>query len=253
MQTHQKQAPIFVVNLDRSSDRWKKISSQLDQLDLSYERISAVDGATLKDYQYGFDVKKFSLIAQHTLVAGEAGCSYSHIAIWRRIIEDKLPYAIVLEDDSTINSNFEAFVKDSAYRDFDYLKFDTDPENYPYAINPIDSTTVNGIERIECDPIPYGTVGYAISQKGASVFLSAATNMYYPVDVLPQFTFPYTKQGITGIPLVNHELQDSMIPNRTFLELSLGEKLQTFWIKLSGRFVLRKISVLFRSIKVRFL
>ena len=159
----------------------------------------------------------------------------------------------MLEDDSTINPNFKKFVKDSAYNGFDYLKFDTDPESYPYAINTIDSTTVNGIERLECDPISYGTVGYAISQKGAKVFLNAATNMYYPVDVLPQFTFPYTKQGITGARLVNHELQDSMIPNRTFLELNLKKKLQTFWIKLSGRFFLRKISVLFRSIKVRFL
>lgn len=39
--------PVFVINLDKSTERMAKISERLNQLGISYERIPAVYGADL--------------------------------------------------------------------------------------------------------------------------------------------------------------------------------------------------------------
>lgn len=43
----EKDIKIFIVNLDRSTDRYNNISKQFDNNNLSYERFSAVDGYNL--------------------------------------------------------------------------------------------------------------------------------------------------------------------------------------------------------------
>lgn len=45
---YEKHIRVFVVNLDRSADRYKVISKQLDNNNLVYERFSAVNGYNLQ-------------------------------------------------------------------------------------------------------------------------------------------------------------------------------------------------------------
>ncbi|MFV9957086.1 MAG: glycosyltransferase family 25 protein [Rickettsia conorii subsp. raoultii] len=122
----EKDIKIFIVNLDRSTDRYNNISKQFDNNNLFYERFSAVDGYNLSITDAGgkrftgLDVKNNpallsldngytvlcpseninyysdSKILNHTLTAGELGGYCSHREIWFKMVKDNIPYALII-------------------------------------------------------------------------------------------------------------------------------------------------------------
>jgi glycosyl transferase, family 25 len=87
----------YVVNLARSLDRRAHITRELQKTGLAYEIVTAVDGRAL-------DMADVALIDPSFIVsgvfpAGSAGCALSHLNIYRKIIEDGLDVALILEDD----------------------------------------------------------------------------------------------------------------------------------------------------------
>jgi GR25 family glycosyltransferase involved in LPS biosynthesis len=75
---------VVVINLDRRPDRMEKLVPQLEELDIEYERFSAIDAKEL-------DVKPY--------VAG----TMSHVAVWKKYKGQKV---LVLEDDALFCDNF---------------------------------------------------------------------------------------------------------------------------------------------------
>lgn len=91
---------IFVINLARSTERRACIEIQLSHLNLEYEIIEAVDGSQLS-YT---DIMKETRPLNYALSCGEIGCALSHINIYRRIVSECIPMALILEDDALIDS-----------------------------------------------------------------------------------------------------------------------------------------------------
>jgi GR25 family glycosyltransferase involved in LPS biosynthesis len=75
---------VVVINLDRREDRLEKISIQLDNLGITFERFSAIDGKA-----EGID----------PIVAG----TMSHTQVWKKYQGKKI---LVLEDDALFVDNF---------------------------------------------------------------------------------------------------------------------------------------------------
>jgi len=75
---------VVVINLDRREDRLEKISTQLDNLGITFERFSAIDGKA-----EGID----------PIVAG----TMSHTQVWKKYQGKKI---LVLEDDALFVDNF---------------------------------------------------------------------------------------------------------------------------------------------------
>lgn len=227
---------VYVINLEKSADRWQQISSNLDELGIQYERIEAVYGKDLSDFTQGFDTKRFHLESGHQLVPGEAGCSGSHINIWQKMVDEHIDQAVVLEDDAIVTQAMCDVLEDLMDNNsFDYLKLEhSDPHvdtllksknlDYWNTKQKVEGRTVLSVEKrnerywVECDPVPYLTAGYVISNFGARTFLKSAKDMYYPIDLLPRYTSPYTKQGyIYPLPVI-HADEDSSINGRVFKE-----------------------------------
>ena len=57
-----------------------------------------------------------------TMKRGEMGCVQSHRQVWKQIIDENIPYALVLEDDSVVNKEVVS----------DLCSFFTQQENYDY-------------------------------------------------------------------------------------------------------------------------
>jgi len=93
--------PIYVINLERAAERRRKIGTQLDRLGLSYVLCQAVDGAQL-------DAQALSALCDEAtatrdyrpLSRGELGCALSHLAVYRRMLDEGADRALVLEDDA---------------------------------------------------------------------------------------------------------------------------------------------------------
>lgn len=90
----------YVINLARSPERRAHIRAELDRVGIDYEFIEAVDGRDI-------DVRDPQIIDPEVLDttwfrAGVAGCAFSHLRIYKKILEDGQESALVLEDDVTL-------------------------------------------------------------------------------------------------------------------------------------------------------
>ena len=225
-----------------------------------------MNGRELPDYTEGFNVNRCLIESEHELVPGEAGCTGSHIKIWKRMVQEQIPYAVVLEDDGVIPPEFFDMLKiPFAKTNFDYLKLDFhEPEidvfssgeqQLPQVVNGRQLMAVQArhdFHLYECDPVPFLTAGYVISLKGAKTFLNSSTNMYYPVDLLPRYTLGYTKQGFIYPPCVHHvDDMESVIPHRNFIAAGSVLNPGVLFHKLFNLSRARALSVWLRMLAIR--
>jgi glycosyl transferase, family 25 len=102
----------YVINLDRSIDRWSDFQAQNRDLQENCHRFSGIDGRTL-DRQ----VLVSSGLIKPDLVYGPGalGNALSHLALWEKSVAEKRPLTIC-EDDVIFNNNFfpatEALVRE---------------------------------------------------------------------------------------------------------------------------------------------
>jgi glycosyl transferase family 25 len=101
--------PIFIINLPDATVRRESILSQCRTLDLNASLIEAVDGRRLtpEEVQRNYDKRKAIHLPRplaRELTLPEIGCALSHLSVYKKIIEEKLPYALILEDDAILGN-----------------------------------------------------------------------------------------------------------------------------------------------------
>ena len=92
---------IFVINLERDVERRQSILKQFNQIQLPFEFSNGVLGSSLTQQQkteWYDDKRAFRNLCQ-TIVPAHIGCSLSHVHVYQKIIDQNLPYALILEDD----------------------------------------------------------------------------------------------------------------------------------------------------------
>jgi GR25 family glycosyltransferase involved in LPS biosynthesis len=133
-----KDIPIFIINLDKDTQRWDFIKYQLDFLNCkNYERISAVDMRKPNMLEFYKD-ERISLYTRFTIQkkyrcdhkqidrTGAIGSTLSHYKIWQKIIDNNIDIAIILEDDMHMMSNFYDIIQNELNKynnEFDILNF----------------------------------------------------------------------------------------------------------------------------------
>ncbi len=98
---------IFVVSLKRATERRKRITEHLDARNISYDLYDAVDGTLLTDDDMN-TLCDMEVVRKNStwLTKGMIGACLSHYRIYKKIIDQKLPYACIIEDDVEIDENF---------------------------------------------------------------------------------------------------------------------------------------------------
>jgi glycosyl transferase, family 25 len=109
----------YVINLARSLDRRAHIIGELKNTGLDYEIITAVDGRELDPSDLSnpaiVDPSLTTRIglpagAVGGIQAGTVGAALSHLSVYRKIIEDELDKALVLEDDIILSADIGSLV-----------------------------------------------------------------------------------------------------------------------------------------------
>jgi GR25 family glycosyltransferase involved in LPS biosynthesis len=104
---------IFVINLERSADRLASMSAQFDALKMSWERFPGKDGRELPPEELSqYSEKEALQLIGEPMTRGQIGALLSHINVCKRIVEDKLPYALVLEDDVILPANLNDILQE---------------------------------------------------------------------------------------------------------------------------------------------
>ena len=198
---------IFVINLDRSTDRLVSISEELKNLNLEFERISAIDGKAVSEEflnkYYSADLNKKNYYAP--LTKAEIGCYISHLKACEKIVSDNLDFGIILEDDLVLEPSF-ALVSEiisSIKEDWNYIKLATlFKKKKIVSRKSIYSATLNGkiykFDFVKWNKVPVGAQAYAITLEGAKEFLKKRSIFYRPIDVDLQFEWE-TKLNVCGL------------------------------------------------------
>jgi len=93
---------IIIINLKRSTSRRLRIEREMKRVRLSYKFFNGVDGLQLtkEEVQTNID-PNHRFFRQFN--KGEIGCFLSHYSVYKKIVDDNLPYALILEDDIIIS------------------------------------------------------------------------------------------------------------------------------------------------------
>jgi glycosyl transferase family 25 len=150
----------YYINLERSKDRKQKMESLFQQYDLKYERVEAVDGNHLKNWD-------------SRLNKYEQGCTMSHLKAIERFYQSDEDVGIICEDDMSFE--FLPFWKNSIENVIHNKPEDCDILMLSYIIWP------QGVKHLtklynEFQPLIFNsTCAYLINKKGASKILNNHT------------------------------------------------------------------------------
>lgn len=105
--------PIYVISLAHAQDRRADITCRLTAAGVDYEITEAVDGAELNldGYQDRLIQDLHLQSKGRELSRGEIGVFLSHYNLWKKMVTEQIPFALILEDDTTWDDDFFSVAK----------------------------------------------------------------------------------------------------------------------------------------------
>ncbi|MFA5132118.1 MAG: glycosyltransferase family 25 protein [Candidatus Paceibacterota bacterium] len=118
--------PIFVINLPIDVKKKEAVEKQLQALGAKYEFVDGIYGDDARVVERYDAVRA---IEEHgkPLYFGEKGCAVAHALVYERIVQEKIPYAVILEDDIMLPADFILIIEkeiNTKNKKWDWLSFD---------------------------------------------------------------------------------------------------------------------------------
>ncbi|WP_050928273.1 glycosyltransferase family 25 protein [Aestuariivita boseongensis] len=179
----------FLINLDGSTDRIALAGAELSKIDLTFERIPAVNGRLLDlDAQPDYSKAQTQSYFGRELSAGEVGCFLSHFKALRRFLETEARYALILEDDIVIRPGGEAIwadlvtrLDDAAISGWGFIDVGAPPHKLYTAVFPVAGGHGNQLCRSHY--FSFGAHAILWSRQGAQMALKDGFPMNAPYDI----------------------------------------------------------------------
>lgn len=203
---------VYVVSLS-GSERRPSIEKQLSTLGVCFQFLDAVYGRdlppnTIKNINNDVLVKKRY---NRNVGAGEIGCAFSHQEVYKRISDDGVDFAIILEDDVFVRDKITDFIKfmegilfekHSSLVDSLFILGKQDGLSSHEMIvfsnrNKICVSSDCVIRKLNfSEKYVYGTFGYAISSRVASKLVEISKKGFYLAD---DWSFLYNQDAFSSI------------------------------------------------------
>jgi glycosyl transferase family 25 len=236
---------VLVINLARSPQRLKAIKEQLDAINVSFERVDAIDGKNLSDDEME-SVSPAGIVSRsyhRQLSKAEVACSLSHKKAWQRILDDGIDFAIVLEDDVELLDNFTdvlQLLSDLPHSDWDFIKL--------YALkrgggkNIAKRFDFKNQTFVTYHKYPLGFVGQAVSRRGAAALIANLRYVTEPVDgqlkswweagIFPFGLIPYcVTTDLDGVSDINPGGSLEKMPQNRYMKIrnKIGRAAARIW------------------------
>lgn len=161
---------IFVLNLPRCADRMAYMERQLENVE--HEFVTGIDGMSINVDQLEKDgiIDKAKLCAslKREPFPGEVGCVLSHQLVYRRVLNENISHALILEDD--VAMNFQP-IERSLEEAFNELPPQWDMLYLGYQYN----SRLRYSKCLKRAQLHDGAFAYAVSLSGASKLLTRNT------------------------------------------------------------------------------
>lgn len=99
---------VFVINLERSKDRRTRMQTTLDSMGIPFEFFAGTDGKRLgkEEIDLAYDEGRVKRNINRVLSLNEIGCTISHRALYKKIADEGIEKACILEDDIILDEEF---------------------------------------------------------------------------------------------------------------------------------------------------
>jgi glycosyl transferase family 25 len=227
------QPPIFVINLARQPERRARMMRLLQEMGLRPRIFEATDGRALDPSTYDFWLNH---PRRRLLNPGEIGCMISHVGVWRQIVAEGAPCAVVLEDDLCLASTFADVVRAAGelfapasrgLNGVSLLRLETERGHVV-----IRNRSTVAVGDHTCHRMlrrgAFRTGAYVVSRAAAIRLVSAAERLHHSIDAEMYDRRRSSVQRLTAhqlVPAICHqaELCRSMIEREPFLKSSINE------------------------------
>ncbi len=216
-----QQLPIFIINLPEAVKRQAFMQKQLMQHKLKGEFFKASRGKDLtRDFLSKFQIEKGTNLSNRKLSQGELGCVFSHYFLLKKIVEEKIPAVLVLEDDAILTKESTLLINNfqTLPQGWDLLNIGhrsasllgepfIGKKTYPLSLRYREKVTFDGVT-IHLAPLThltYGTYAYIVTKEGAEHLLQVIEQQpILPLDHFLDANKEYLRYYGTSPSLVNH-------------------------------------------------
>lgn len=179
-QTGKQECTVYVLNLDRSPERWNDFMQSFEPLELNIQRVPAVDGYELTLPHPDYDEYRYRLYHGKRTSYGTVGCFFSHIKALRLFLESDKETALICEDDVSAKPELPQVLHEvlSLKKHWDLLR-----------LNCLHIPTHVPVRKLGFDyrltvPVYWagGTGAYLVNRKAAEKIIALTLPMYLPYD-----------------------------------------------------------------------
>lgn len=222
---------VYLLNLDKSTDRLANVKPLIDGLGYSYTRISAVYGKELSQ-EYRDSVTnpdKYRILMHNDIGAGTIGCYLSHINIWKEFLQSQHSYALIFEDDVEFEPQKLKKLVDlllSSSKEWDLVNIDVNRHGFSKP-----AKQLSQLFRLVKFRVRVGNTScYLINRKAAMALLQKALPISMPVDhyMMRPWEFDIKVRGVTP-QIVHQSFGDSEIKKQEKQASQIA-----FWYKLTS-------------------
>lgn len=172
----------YLINLDRSKDRFQWIRRQTRAAGIALRRVSAVDGKTLSAEEVG----RWERVrhGRYGMGPGEFGCFLSHRRAWEMVIERKEPWAFIAEDDIHFSAAAKRFIAAADWipADADIVKAETAKQRVWLSAAPIETAFGHRLHYLQS--AHGGSAGYFVSRHAAQRLIAYTETFCSTLDQL---------------------------------------------------------------------
>lgn len=195
----------FVINLDDCVDRLAHVKTQLESINIEFERVAAIDfrGTSPNEHPKYSSTRALDIMGRE-LSGGEVGCYASHLKAAQRFLDSGFEFGLVLEDDivarddtnDTLKTLLDFLTKQSQSK-WDIANLGHESRKLSQIIG-----DANGHDIQKSNYFPLD--GHAIlwTRQGAEKFIAMSDQIEMPVDHVFRRMVAHDGKGITLKPKV---------------------------------------------------
>jgi GR25 family glycosyltransferase involved in LPS biosynthesis len=193
--------PTYVINMDRSADRWRAVAAECEREGVRATRLRAVDGSRLSPR----DARRVTPSCRHLCTPGTIGCALSHMKAWDLVARRRHGLALVMEDDVRLVPGFAERVRgvladmpadadvlllgcgglcsSSPYSAMEVAQKGLVSVTVPFLLRKYQKTTSAGPHRIFVPELFTGTHCYVVTRRGAAKLRKLHPRAWFHVDI----------------------------------------------------------------------
>ncbi len=177
---------ILIINRKSDTSRRKDISERLEKLGLDFSFFEAVDGHAIDAFSVPeYDRKKRLRQFGRDLTVGEIGCILSHRAVYKKIVAEKIPLTLILEDDVHFEPDFPELIQQllSTQNKWDMVRF-LDRKKIYKGTHHILKHLSDKYALTRVQAVPGGAYAYLLTEHAAQSLLRCTEKNFVQIDVV---------------------------------------------------------------------